>query len=126
MIWSDKNVLVAGGAGFTGSHLVKRLLDLGSVISVADEFSRSKRKNMEPFLDEIHLHILDLAKLENCLKATKDIDYVFHLAARVKKPKSTWRNNSLRPPHRQLPSLIAENKGAKVVHSNENATATRT
>lgn len=103
MTWSDKNVLVTGGKGFIGSQLVKRLLDLGSVVSVADDFSRGKRKNIEPFLDEIKLYTVDLTKLENCLKATKDINYVFHLAARVQKPKSTWRNNSLRQPHRQLP-----------------------
>ena len=83
MFWRDKNVLVTGGAGFIGSHLVKRLLDLGSAVSVADDFSRGKRENIEPFLDEIQLHTLDLTKLENCIKATKDIDYVFHLAASV-------------------------------------------
>lgn len=83
MVWSDRNVLVTGGAGFIGSHLIKRLLDLGSAVSVADDFSRGKRKNIEPFLDEINLHVVDLTKLDNCVKATKGIDYVFHLAASV-------------------------------------------
>nr|MDO8081426.1 NAD-dependent epimerase/dehydratase family protein [Candidatus Freyarchaeota archaeon] len=83
MICSDKNVLVTGGAGFIGSHLVKRLLDLGSVVSVADDFSRGKRKNIEPFLDKINLHVVDLTKIENCVKATEGINYVFHLAASV-------------------------------------------
>jgi len=81
--WSDKNVLVTGGAGFIGSHLVEKLLDLGSVVSVADDLSRGKRENIDPFLSEIQLHIVDLTKLENCTKVTKDIDYVFHLAASV-------------------------------------------
>jgi len=83
LICSDKNVLVTGGAGFIGSHLVKRLLDLGSVVSVADDFSRGKRKNIEPFLDKINLHVVDLTKIENCVKATEGINYVFHLAASV-------------------------------------------
>lgn len=83
LIWNGKNVLVTGGAGFIGSHLVERLLELGSAVSVADDFSRGKRKNIEPFLDEINLNIVDLTKLENCIKVTKDIDYVFHLAASV-------------------------------------------
>ena len=83
MIWRDKNVLVTGGAGFIGSHLVKRLIELGSVVSVADNFSRGRRKNIEPFLNEIQLHIADLTNLENCVNVTKDIDYVFHLAASV-------------------------------------------
>jgi nucleoside-diphosphate-sugar epimerase len=83
LIWSDKNVLVTGGAGFIGSHLVKKLLELGSAISVADDFSRGKRKNIEPFLDKINLHIVDLTKLENCVKVTEGVNYVFHLAATV-------------------------------------------
>ncbi len=83
MIWRDKNVLVTGGAGFIGSHLVKKLIELGSVVSVADDFSRGRRKNIEPLLNEIQLHIVDLTNPENCVNVTKDIDYVFHLAASV-------------------------------------------
>ena len=81
--WKDKKVLVTGGAGFIGSHLVKKLLDMGCDVSVADNFSRGRRENIEPFLDKIHLYQVDLTKLENCVMAAKDIDYVFHLAASV-------------------------------------------
>jgi nucleoside-diphosphate-sugar epimerase len=83
MIWKDKRVLVTGGAGFIGSHLVKKLLDMGCDVYVADNFCRGKKENIEQFLDKIHLYQVDLTELENCMLATKDIDYVFHLAASV-------------------------------------------
>ena len=80
---ADKKVLVTGGAGFIGSHLVRRLLDLGSEVYVADNLSRGRRENLEPFLDEVHFYLVDLTKLENCLQATDEVDSVFHLAASV-------------------------------------------
>ena len=83
MNWKGKKVLVTGGAGFIGSHLVKKLLGIGCDVYIADNFSRGRRENIEPFLDKIHLYQVDLTKLENCMLATKDIDYVFHLAASV-------------------------------------------
>jgi len=82
-IWKDKAVLVTGGAGFIGSHLSRKLLEFGSSVYIADNFSRGKMENIEPFLDKIHLYPVDLTKLENCLLVTKEIDCVFHLAASV-------------------------------------------
>lgn len=83
MDWEDRKVLVTGGAGFIGSHLVEKLLDLGSEVHVADNFSRGSLDNIKPFLEEIHLHPLDLRHFENCVKATENVDWVFHLAASV-------------------------------------------
>jgi len=84
MSWlRGKKVLVTGGAGFIGAHLVKKLLDLRSEVYVADNFSRGREENIEPFLNKIHLYRVDLTKLENCLSATKGMEYVFHLAASV-------------------------------------------
>jgi len=83
MLWEGKKVLVTGGAGFIGSHLTKRLVDLGCEVYVADNFSRGRKENIESFLDKVHLYTVDLTKQGNCLLVTKDIDYVFHLAASV-------------------------------------------
>jgi len=83
MKWEGYKVLVTGGAGFIGSNLAKNLLEQGSKVYIADNFSRGKMENIKSFLDKIHLHSLDLTKLKNCLLATNGIDYVFHLAASV-------------------------------------------
>jgi len=81
--WEGKRVLVTGGAGFIGSHLVGELLELGCDVHVADNLSRGRIENVERYLDKIHFHHVDLTKMENCLKVTRGIDYVFHLAASV-------------------------------------------
>lgn len=66
--WSDKDILVTGGAGFLGSTLTRRILDEGAQIS----------RIRTPRSAE-----LDLRMWENCVKAVKDVDMVIHLAARV-------------------------------------------
>ena len=75
-------VLVTGGAGFIGSHLARRLLDMGSEVYVADNLSRGSLDNITP-RDGINLQTIDLTHMENCLAATKGIEYIFHLAASV-------------------------------------------
>jgi len=83
MNWNDVRVLVTGGAGFIGSHLVERLLELGGEIYVADDFSRGRVGNIESFIDDVKLYRTDLTEQKNCLMVTKEVDFIFHLAASV-------------------------------------------
>jgi nucleoside-diphosphate-sugar epimerase len=83
MQWEDSTVLVTGGGGFIGSHLVDHLLDLDCDVVVADDFSRGDLDNLEHVLDDVELAPVDLTTREGCLKATEGVDHVFHLAASV-------------------------------------------
>jgi UDP-glucose 4-epimerase len=44
--WKDKNVLVTGGAGFIGSHLVDKLLEIGANVTIADNLSKGSLNNI--------------------------------------------------------------------------------
>ena len=71
-------VLVAGGAGFIGSHLAKRLKSEGHYVRVAD-IKENEYFKPEEYCDEFVNS--DLRFIDNCLNVTKDCDWVFNLAA---------------------------------------------
>jgi UDP-glucose 4-epimerase len=74
-------VLVTGGAGFIGSHLVDHLLAHGQRVSVLDNFRNGRRDNLPRSapsgLDVIEGDIVDRA---TCDRAMRNVDTVFHLA----------------------------------------------
>ncbi len=76
-------VLVTGGAGFIGSHLVDELVRLGHEVVVYDNFSTGFRQHLDQALNTGRLKliegdILDSSKLKSALE---DVSTVFHLAA---------------------------------------------
>lgn len=81
--WTDREVLVTGGAGFIGSFLVEELVDRGANVVVADNFSRGGPERIAHLEDEIKLFPTDLTTHKGCIEATNGIDDVFHLAASV-------------------------------------------
>jgi UDP-glucose 4-epimerase len=73
--------VVTGGAGFIGSHITKKLVERGDVVTVIDNMNTGKKKNLELVIDKINFvkgDILDIDLLEDI---TKDADGVFHQAA---------------------------------------------
>ena len=75
------NVLITGGTGFVGSALVKRLVDEGLSVRVLDNNSRGNLKRLDDYIQEIDFIDGDVTSIDSCLKACKDIDTLFHLAA---------------------------------------------
>ena len=88
--FSNKKILVTGGAGFIGSNLCGTLLNKNNKVVCLDNFATGKRKNIEEFLTDSNFILIegDIRNLEDCLNATKDVDYVLHQAALGSVPRS--------------------------------------
>lgn len=71
-------VLVTGGAGFIGSHIVDRLVNDGHEVVILDNFATGKRENVNA---KAKLVECDVADYEKILPHFKDIEVVFHTAA---------------------------------------------
>ncbi len=78
-------VLVTGGAGFIGSHLVDRLLERGDAVTVLDDFSTGCRENLEHIPPDAPLRVVEGSVLDGTLTAAlvRESDQVYHLAAAV-------------------------------------------
>lgn len=78
---SKGKVLVTGGAGFIGSHLVDRLLDEGHEVVVLDNFSTGRPQNLEHQKEKVEFVEADICHFEKIAPYFKNIEYVFHMAA---------------------------------------------
>ncbi|MDP6906363.1 MAG: NAD-dependent epimerase/dehydratase family protein [Candidatus Thalassarchaeaceae archaeon] len=75
------HVLVTGGAGFVGSHLIDLLVARGDTVSVYDNLSSGREEFLSHHDERVKLIVADLLDLDEVKSAMKDIDMVFHLAA---------------------------------------------
>ncbi len=75
------NVLVTGGAGFIGSHLVDCLTERGDNVTVFDNMSSGRTEFLSHHGDNVRLIEGDLLDLESVKNAMDGVDFVFHLAA---------------------------------------------
>ena len=87
-------MLVTGGAGFIGSHLVERLVSEGAAVCVIDDFSTGSRENLAPFMDRIDLHEQSITDPAACAAACVGIDYVLHQAALPSVSRSVSRERA--------------------------------
>ncbi len=80
--------LVAGGAGFIGSHLADELVKRGEVVRIVDNFLTGKRENIAHLLDKIELIEGDIRDFEVSQRVAQGMDFVLHQAALTSIPRS--------------------------------------
>jgi len=73
-----EKIIVTGGAGFIGSHIVDALIDEGYEVHIVDNMSAGKKENVNP---KATLHIVDIRDKEKLISIFKNAKYVFHEAA---------------------------------------------
>ena len=83
MNYSDKNILVTGGAGFIGSHLVEKLVETGCKVTVLDNLASGKLSNLDTVHKDIQFIEGDIRNPEDVRKAAHGCEIVYHLAAMV-------------------------------------------
>jgi len=76
-------ILVTGGAGFIGSHLVDHLVSMRAKVKVVDNLSSGRIENLAQHRDSQNVEIVigDLKDREICINVVKDVEVVFHFAA---------------------------------------------
>ena len=78
-----KKIIVTGGAGFIGSHLVKKLIDNGAEeILVIDDLSTGKAENIKDF-KEVEFLNKKIEEIDNLGEVFNNFDFCYHLAAGV-------------------------------------------
>lgn len=101
MSWQGTRVLVTGGAGFIGAHIVDRLIDKGAIVTIVDNLSKSNVRHLhhvlarqglavrgdllegEAWAGPHRLLLRDLANPEDAAEAVRRQEVVFHLAAMI-------------------------------------------
>src|SRR3712207_4709972 len=80
--------LVTGGAGFIGSHLATRFVEMGRPVRVVDNLSTGSRANLAHLDRRIEFIEGDLADERTCARAVEGVEVVFHVAALPSVPRS--------------------------------------
>jgi len=77
--------LVTGGAGFIGSHLCERLLEMGWDVTVIDDLSTGRLSNIKQILDNQHFRFIEgsVRDAQVMEELASECDVIFHLAAAV-------------------------------------------
>jgi UDP-glucose 4-epimerase len=80
-----KHILVTGGAGFIGSHLVERLLNDGRAVVIIDDFSTGSMENLRTVKKNPRLKIIrtKISECKSLPKLAENAEFIFHLAATV-------------------------------------------
>ncbi|HBR71123.1 TPA: LPS biosynthesis protein WbpP [Candidatus Dependentiae bacterium] len=86
--YQQKSILVTGGAGFIGSHIVEELVKQGAFVCVLDNLSTGSLDNLSSVINDITVIQGDITSFSSCLAATHNQQIIFHCAAMVSVPES--------------------------------------
>ena len=100
-----KNILITGGAGFIGSHLVDLLVQKKYEVIVIDNFSTGRDSNLLHTKKKITIKKANISRIGNWKSLFQGVDVVFHLAAQplvrysYQSPVETWSTNVMGTVH---------------------------
>lgn len=86
--YANKRILVTGGAGFIGSHLVEALVKNDAQVTVLDNLSTGNLNNFASIKNQIIFHEGDIRSAKICNLVTQNQDIIFHQAAFVSAAES--------------------------------------
>lgn len=95
----NKKILVTGGCGFIGSHLVQKLVKKGAKVTVLDNLSTGRIENLNLVKTKVKIIKFDLSIQKSFKLINKNYEYVFHLAAladivpSIKDPQKYFQSN---------------------------------
>jgi UDP-glucose 4-epimerase len=81
-------ILVTGGAGFIGSHLVRRLIKQGKKVRILDDLSTGKEANLSEVSSKVELIIGDISDYQTVSRAMHGCHEAYHLAAVASVPRT--------------------------------------
>lgn len=87
---NNKKILVTGGAGFIGSNLCDKLIELDNSVVCLDNFETGKRRNIVHLLENDNFQLIegDIRNYEDCQKVVDGVDFILHQAALGSVPRS--------------------------------------
>lgn len=84
----NKKIVVTGGAGFIGSHIVEELVKLGAEVVVIDNLCEGKKENLSHVINQIKFVEGDIRDFDLLIKKFEGVDYISHHAALRSVPAS--------------------------------------
>ena len=117
---SGRAILVTGGAGYIGSHLIRHLIKAGFKVTTIDNLSAGRKENLDPKARLIEGDLAD-ANLLRDIFSQNNFEAVFHMAASieveesVREPQKYFENNVLNTA--KLLRAMSESACRKIIFS---------